>query len=399
MKKPIVLLTNTCPFQGEAFLKNELAYILEDQPVYLFPILAGKTMPLTDWDKPHIRVCTEGPGPVDKLLALGHGLAAPSRNGELKAIFSKPSPLRNLLKAVKFAALSDSRARAVRRFLKKEGITAPVIYSYWFYESAYAAARLRKTFPGSRVICRCHGYDLYEVRHPGGYLPFRSWLMEQTDTLCPISQDGVDYLKTRFPQADNLRLSRLGTGDRGLCIAEKAPVTTVVSCSNLLDVKRVDLLIKALAQCPQPVRWLHFGDGPLMESLCRQAEGLPPHIQWQFMGSVPNAELMTFYKENYVDVFVNVSSSEGVPVSIMEALSFGIPAVATDVGGTHEIVEDGCNGILLPADTRPEAIAEAIFRAKNLPDARENARRIWQERCDATENYADFYENILKTRG
>ncbi|MFR4320263.1 MAG: glycosyltransferase [Blautia massiliensis (ex Durand et al. 2017)] len=44
---------------------------------------------------------------------------------------------------------------------------------------------------------------------------------------------------------------------------------------------------------------------------------------------------------------MNVSSSEGIPVSIMEATSFGIPGIATDAGGTKEIIRDKENGVLL----------------------------------------------------
>ena len=396
MKAPIVLITNSCPFRGETFLKNELEHIPADQPVLLFPILLRKKERLPDWDKPHIRVITGGAFPTgaEKLWALGHALTAPFRNGELREILRKPAPVRNFLKAVKFAFLSDSRARAIRRCLKAEKPEKPVFYSYWFYESAYAAARLRRFYPGSRFVSRCHGYDLYEVRHPGGYLPFRPFLTERVDTLYPISQNGVDYLRARYPKVGSLCLSRLGTDDHGLCAAEKSGITTVVSCSSLVEVKRVDLLIRALALCDQPLRWLHFGDGPLMETLKKQAEALPPHIQWQFMGNVPNSELMDHYKTTYVDVFVNVSSSEGVPVSIMEALSFGIPVVATDVGGTHEIVVDGHNGLLLPADPDPAAIAAAISRVTGMTKARANARALWQDRCDAAAHYQRFYEMI-----
>ena len=62
-------------------------------------------------------------------------------------------------------------------------------------------------------------------------------------------------------------------------------------------------------------------------------------------GNVDNAALLEDYiTENYY-LFVNVSSSEGIPVSIMEASSVGIPCLATDVGGTGEIISDGVNGL------------------------------------------------------
>lgn len=68
------------------------------------------------------------------------------------------------------------------------------------------------------------------------------------------------------------------------------------------------------------------------------------------------------YAAKHFDVFVNVSPSEGLPLSIMEACGCGIPVIATDVGGTHEIVSDGVNGFLLPSDCGPEDVAAAIKR-------------------------------------
>ena len=48
--------------------------------------------------------------------------------------------------------------------------------------------------------------------------------------------------------------------------------------------------------------------------------------------------MLDYYKNNIIDIFINLSASEGIPVSIMDAISFGIPCIATNVGGTGEIV-------------------------------------------------------------
>ena len=69
------------------------------------------------------------------------------------------------------------------------------------------------------------------------------------------------------------------------------------------------------------------------------------------MGHYPNEELLRYYGSNHVDLFINTSSTEGVPVSIMEAQSFGIPVIATDTGGVKEVVTEG-TGSLLPVDFR-----------------------------------------------
>lgn len=402
MDERIILICNTCPFSGEIFLEKELQRLPADRNVTLIPILTEKTAEHAGMGE-NIEVVNAA-GLVRKRDLLAAGFSSPwslLQKGELPAVFRHKRPLRNLLKAAKFAFLAESRARAIRRWL---AVSHPneqfVFYAYWLYEAAYTAARLCKMHPGSRFVSRCHGYDLYEIRHPDGYLPYRNYLMSAAQEIYPISQDGKAYLSRLYGGKwdHKIHVMRLGTEDHGRNPVQTEHPFTVVSCSNLLEVKRVDRLIRALSKATFPVRWLHFGDGPLRGSLEQQAAALPENVQWQFMGSVPNEKLMEFYGREHVDVFVNVSSSEGVPVSVMEALSFGIPTIATDVGGTHEIVESGTNGILLKPDFSDEELLDAfetIRQPEIAMNMRVNARKIWQERCDAGENFPRFYTRLV----
>ena len=98
---------------------------------------------------------------------------------------------------------------------------------------------------------------------------------------------------------------------------------------------------------------------------------------------------------------MNVSLNEGLPVSIMEAISFGIPVIATDVGGTSEIVRDGFNGYLLSKDFSDEDFAALLSRVYNMKDAeyetlRTNARAFWERNFDASKNYPAFISQITK---
>ena len=110
-----------------------------------------------------------------------------------------------------------------------------------------------------------------------------------------------------------------------------------------------------------------------------------------------------FYKENPVDLFVNVSTTEGLPISIMEAISFGIPVLATNVGGTHEVVIDGENGWLLDADITADELAETVIEQINLDKSakdrqKRKARQIWESQYEYRTAYASFYQLITDTR-
>ena len=109
---------------------------------------------------------------------------------------------------------------------------------------------------------------------------------------------------------------------------------------------------------------------------------------------------MHFYETNHVDLFINVSSSEGIPVSIMEALSFGIPVIATNVGGVPEIIQDSKNGILLDVNCSAGEIADAIIKYINLDkpsitQLSQNARSFWIKNYSADTNYNIFYSILL----
>ena len=109
--------------------------------------------------------------------------------------------------------------------------------------------------------------------------------------------------------------------------------------------------------------------------------------------------LKTLYNEHFIDLFVNVSESEGLPVSIMEAMATGIPVIATDVGGTAEIVNSD-NGFLIPKDFTEEQLKEIIIRFNNLSfveraKLRENAYLTWNEKFNSEKNYQKFVSDVF----
>jgi glycosyltransferase involved in cell wall biosynthesis len=85
----------------------------------------------------------------------------------------------------------------------------------------------------------------------------------------------------------------------------------------------------------------------------------------------------------------------------MEAMSFGIPVIATAVGGTHEIVNDGYNGFLLSQNPTPQEVADAIIHFYNFSDEeknhlQQNAYNTWFEEYNAEKNYIEFINDINK---
>ena len=142
----------------------------------------------------------------------------------------------------------------------------------------------------------------------------------------------------------------------------------------------------------------------MLEDIKKKAEVLPANITVNFIGAVSNKEVYDIYASTPFHIFVNVSRSEGIPVSIMEAMSFSIPIIATAVGGTAELVDEGENGFLLKEDFAAEELCERFQDFYNMSDElycgfRSKAREKFKADYDAQSNYMQFVRHLAEESG
>lgn len=147
------------------------------------------------------------------------------------------------------------------------------------------------------------------------------------------------------------------------------PGTLVVgSVARLVWFKGLDALIAAapavLQACPD-CRFVVAGDGPLRAALEQQAAALGVRERVSFLGERADVpRLLAAF-----DVFVLPSVSEGMPITILEAMDAARPVVATKVGGVAELVSDGRTGLLVPPRD-PPALGGALIRLLRDPPLR-----------------------------
>ena len=129
--------------------------------------------------------------------------------------------------------------------------------------------------------------------------------------------------------------------------------------ARLVPVKDLELFVDVVRRVREEVPHLRVavvGDGPEAAALRRYADeaGLSGTLTWS--GEVrPGREAVAEF-----DVFLLTSRAEGVPVAVLEAMSAGLPVVATAVGGLPEVVVDGVTGFLVPVEGSREALAEVL---------------------------------------
>ena len=178
-----------------------------------------------------------------------------------------------------------------------------------------------------------------------------------------------------------------------------------MSCAYLRPVKRIDLLCDALIilgnmKPDWNITWNHFGGGDSGETdfITKKIKKLPSNVKANLWGNVSNSVIIEFYKKTSVDFLISVSSSEGIPVSMMEALSFGIPIIATDVGGARELVTNE-NGLLLQKNITVDEIAKSInefISHKDHVSKRNAARKTWFEKFNSDKNFSAFCSRLLE---
>lgn len=323
-----------------------------------------------------------------------------------KLLVSGRPSIKNLKNLFSFLLLSSNSTYESWHYIKNELSGSDVVlYSYWMHSGAVAAIDLAKKIRTishvEKVICRCHRFDLYEYAAPGKYIPMRNYIFSKIDEIHSISADGIGYMRTNFSiDESKLFISRLGTKDHGTNIRIKERILHLVSCSWMRPVKRVSSIVEAISMLSVKVDWVHYGDGEEFSKVQSQIDKLEnPNITCTLKGAWKNVDVLKDYARLPYDVFINVSENEGVPVSIMEAMSFGKIIIATDVGGTSEIVKDGVNGYLLPKNFAAKDLALLMTKIAKMDSDTFNdmclqSRQIWEERCNAKENYTQFYTKL-----
>jgi len=179
---------------------------------------------------------------------------------------------------------------------------------------------------------------------------------------------------------------------------------TLVTVGRLAPAKSYDTLLRSVAlarqRVPDLTLWI-VGDGVEAASLRRLSSQLDLDGTVQFCGERP--DVGSWLRE--ADVFVLSSISEGLPISILEAMAVGLPAIVTDVGGMPEVVSLSGAGTTVPArdvDLLASAIVEFARRRGDLKEWGERARSCYAQHFTPermADQYLALYRTCLGARG
>ena len=333
-------------------------------------------------------------------LAVSEG----ARTEHVSSLVQPPRPHRDAAALARIAAIAKRfRPQIVHTHTAKAGFVGRL-------------AGLGAVRPRPVVVHTYHGHVLegyFDPMRERAYRSLEAFLARRTDCLVGVSQATVDDLvRLGVAAADRFCVVPLGLDlepfarlepDDGLAVRneigadEDDVVLTFVG--RVVPIKRVDLLLRAVALAGRSARLVVVGDGEIrggLEGLSREL-GIGGDVS--FLGyrrDLPAIAAAT-------DVAVLGSANEGTPVSLIEAAAAGRPAIATRVGGVSEVVTPEI-GLLVPSGD-PEALAAAITNLAADPGRRARLGATARER--ALSRYSvqrlvaeirELYEELLARR-
>jgi glycosyltransferase involved in cell wall biosynthesis len=298
---------------------------------------------------------------------IANEIAELKRRGVEIAILSRRNPVESLRHNVvsenKLEALTCYRESSFLPRLKK---FRPQLIHAHFATQPTELARWLSTTLGIPFSLTAHCYDIY--RRPAADFAERC---RAANAVITVSAANARYMIDKLgAPAGNLSIIPCGVDSEWFKPKSSAcPKPPLLVCvSRLQPHKNIPVLLRACALLRDRGIWFRcvvLGDGddrPGLEAL-RASLGLEEVVRLQGMAS--QQEVRGWWREASVGLLTSLA--EGMPVSLMEALSSGVPVVATAVGGIPEMIAPGVNGFVVPTND-PGAVADSVADILSSPE-------------------------------
>ena len=286
-----------------------------------------------------------------------------------------------------------------------------VFYNYWLHKSTIVSNLLKNRLRRNiSIISRSHSSDLYhkdwyEITQGNEimFVPFEYFKVTHCNEIYSISTHGFNHFQKTFPALKNkFNIARLGVDrqDEHSPI-DVEPVFRIATCSAIQGRKRIDRIPHILSLVKDlNIEWVHFGSGERgdVEAVNNEVKKYGLEDRVTLFGHVSHQFILDYYRTHQINLILNLSYAEGIPVSLMEAISFGIPGIATATVGNPEIIDNTC-GFIIPIEYDPMDVAKQVRELHSNKELRiqlrEGALHMFEKRYYSIANYSEFTAMLL----
>ena len=269
------------------------------------------------------------------------------------------------------------------------------------------AAQLAREVTGKPYVTTLHGSDVTILGNDPAYERVNTMSVEASDAITAVSKFMADEAHNSLGIKKEIHVIpnfvdhvKYQPAPCELIESKEDKAITLIHVSNFRPVKRVEDIVYSMCVLTKKVpnaRLILVGDGPDRHRVERLIDklGLKKNIRMMgYRNDIPDIL-------RCADALVMASETESAPLTILEAMSIGLPIIATRVGGIPEQVQDGYNGFLVPVK-RPGDIAEAALKLNANFDLQmrmsENSRKTVLEKYTVDkvlDQYMKVYESVL----
>ena len=262
-----------------------------------------------------------------------------------------------------------------------------------------------------KIVTTLHGTDITLVGSAPAYYPLTQWAIENSDAVTSVSTWLRDETYRTFGDKKKVMVIHNAVDTQRFCPRAtcgyrenfaKPEERIILHLSNFRPVKRVADVIRSFALIRKkiPSKLLLIGDGPERENALELARELGVMDGTYFLGK--QAVIENYFA--IADLLLFPSSYESFGVAALEAMSSGVPVVATLGSGLSEVVMDGVTGYLRPVGD-VEALAEASVEIlsdevmyRSMAEAGRKRATCCFESTRILKLYEDLYDDVLAER-
>ena len=301
-----------------------------------------------------------------------------------KILFKK-----NFFLKLKISIIEITQSEIAYKWIKEHKIKNSkniIFYSFWSNFILLTFKKLKEV-RDIKTVSRALGSDLNGFIKNDSYVPFIDTKFLTLNKIILLGDYQKNKLK-KFNLNNQIEIAPLGvfaqTKNTNNKIFLNEPIT-FVSCGNLIEIKNnslmIDFLKKFSEMTNKKIKYIMIGRGILKKKIIKKIQN-HNNIIFEYHEYVDN--FVNFLKKNKIHFFLNFSSQEGMPFTIMESMSCGIPTIASNIPPNKYLVNK--NGFLFDLDDFNHSIEDMIINIKETIDDKEKYYHKSQKSYDFIHN-------------